>query len=119
MGFLNARRPVSRHAKVNIVLEQHLADQATPLAGQRNDPHVRFVSRLDRFNDIGRVAGGGDSQQHITGMAQAANLSGKNLVERVVIANGSQDLAICRQRDGGQFLALGFETTDQFGSKVL
>ena len=46
-------------------------------------------------------------------------LAGKNLVERVVVGYRGQDRTVGGQRNGRQFLALGFETADQFGDAEL
>ena len=104
---------------MNIVVLEHFADLAAAFAGQRDDAHVGFVGGLDRLDDVGGVAGGRDGEQDIAGMAEAADLLGENLVERVVVADGGQDRAVGGQGDGGQFLALGLEAADQFGGEVL
>ena len=41
-------------------------------------------------HDIGRLATGGKNHQHIPRLAQCPNLSGKNLIESVVISSGGQ-----------------------------
>ena len=119
MGFLNSRRPVGRHAKMNIVFPEHFAHLATTFAGQRNDTHVGFVRRLDRFNDIARIARGGNRQQHIAGMTKAAHLLGENEIEAVIVADSGQNRAVGSQRNRRQFLPLGLETANQLCGKML
>ena len=74
---------------------------------------------LDRFDDVCRVAGSRDGQQHVPGLAKRAYLLGVDDIEAVVVGDGGQDRTVGGQRNGRQFLALGFEAADQFGGKVL
>ncbi len=62
-GTQSARRP-----------DQHLADLAAALAGQRDDVHLALVRRIDRRDDVRRVARRRDREQHVALAAERAHL---------------------------------------------
>ncbi len=74
---------------------------------------------LDGFDDVLRVAGGGDGQQDIARMAERAYLLGKHHVVGVVVGDGGDDRGIGGECDGGQFLALALEAAHQLSGEML
>ncbi|MNR16782.1 hypothetical protein D3C85_1334080 [compost metagenome] len=69
---------------------------------------------LDRLNYVRRVAAGGNGQQHIAGLAQCADLFGKDFVVAVIVGNRGNGRAVGRQGDGWQAGALALEAVEQF-----
>ena len=101
------------------VTEKDHTRRTAVATGQSHNPHAGFVGRFDGFDDIGRVAGCGDSQQDITVTTQTFNLLAEDFFVRVVVADSGQCRAVRGQCDRSERRALHFKTIQQFRRKVL
>jgi hypothetical protein len=81
--------------------------------------HLACVCRFDGRQHVGRVATRGNGQQHVAGLTQGAHLTRENFVEAVIVADGGEDGAVGRQRDGTELGAFTLETPDELGGKML
>ena len=95
------------------------ADLAAALAGQRDDAHLALVRGLDRRDDVGRVAGRRDREQHVALGAERAHLLREHLLERVVVGDRGQDRRVGGERDRRQLRALALEAADHLGGEML
>ena len=72
MHFLNTGRALMRHADMHIGFPQRQLDLSAAPAGQRHHGHFALMRRFNGSQHIGRVAAGGQRQQHVAGLAQFA-----------------------------------------------
>ena len=119
MHFLDARRARVRHVDVDVGVGQHLRDLAAVLAGHGDDAHFAFQCRLDGRQHVARVAGRGNRQQDVAGLAERLHLLAEDLVETVIVADGRDDRRVGGQRDARQRKALALEAADEFRREVL
>jgi hypothetical protein len=63
------------------------ADLAAAAPGERHHGHLALVRGLDGGEHVGRVAAGGQRQQHVAGLAERAHLLGEDAVEVVVVGD--------------------------------
>ncbi len=117
--FLDTHGPIMRYAKMYILIGQQTRHSATFLAGKGNDVHFPFVGRTDRLDHVGRIAAGGESDKDIARLSERLNLSFKNIVKTVVIANGREDGRIGVERNARKRNAVAFKAADQFGNEML
>ena len=75
--------------------------------------------RMDRLDDVRRVAGGGQCPDHVAGPHQGLDLPGEDVAETVVVADGQQVGGIRGQGDRRQGAPLALEPADQLGRDVL
>lgn len=87
MHFLNACRTPVRYAQMDVAGRKKFTDAAAASAGERNDMHRACMCCLHRSNHVGRVAGRGKREQHVTRKPQRLHLFCEYLLERVVVGD--------------------------------
>ena len=119
MDFLDTHGTVMRHTKMDILIAQQAGHTAAFLAGKGDDMHLAFMGGADRLDHVGRIATGGEGDQHVARLTQRLYLAFKYIVETVVIADGSKDRGVGVQRNAGKRDAVAFEPADQLGDEML
>ena len=80
-------------------------------------PDLRAWSRA--LEDVGGVAGGGDAEEDVAGLAEGFDLAGEDLVEAEVVAAGGEDGGVGGEGDGAEGGAVVGEADDELGDEVL
>ena len=77
------------------------------------------MRRVNRTQDVLRVARGRDREQHVGRLAERAHLLREDVRERVVVGDRGQSRAIGRERERRQAGALELEAIQQLAREVL
>ena len=76
-----------------------------PMVDPPSRPRKAIVFSLARFRffqrapDVFRFAGSRQADEHVARHAERRNLTGKNFIESIIVACGSEKSAIARQTD--------------------
>ena len=119
MHLLNPRGAGMRDTNMHIGFAQHMPHLAAIPPGHTDDHHIAGMGCFNGRQDVGRIAAGGDRQQHIARLAQGAHLARKYRVERVIIANRSQDRRVGGQCNCRQFRPFALKTPHEFRAEML
>ncbi|TNC99488.1 MAG: hypothetical protein FD121_224 [Gallionellaceae bacterium] len=119
VNLLDARSALRRDAQMEIGWLQHRTHLAAIAPRHRNHHHLAIMRCGDSVHHIGRIAAGGDGEQHIAFHAECAYLLGEYLFVIVVVGDGGQHGTIRRQGDCGQARTLDLETVDELCREVL
>ena len=114
--FLDACGDVMRndYGMVNLVF------QNTSIPSQQADGvHLPFSGLLHGGNDVGRVPRCGNTDEHVARIAQRLHLSGKDLFETKVIADGRDIGCVRSQGNAGQRPPVLLKTAHEFRRKML
>ena len=114
--LLNARGIVRRGDQAG--LRQVLEAAAIP-AGEGGGRDAQRLGPLQGAQDVGTVAGGADADHQIARPAQGLDLTGEDLLEAIVVADGGEGGAVRGQGDGGEAGALALEASNQFRGQML
>src|SRR5215469_14944120 len=79
-----------------------LAHSAAARACEADGGDVLFASLFEGAENVGRVAGGGDAEKDVSGLAESFDLSREDAVEAIIIAARCKDRAVGRESDGAQ-----------------
>jgi hypothetical protein len=115
MGFLNTRCVVLFDEQWAI-RERQRGTTVSAKEGNRFDPHSARC--LERLEDVGRFRAGGEGDEDVAGLAQGAHLPRKDMLEAVVVGDAGQDGRMRSECDGGQWMAILFIATDEFGGQM-
>ena len=118
MDFLDAGRAVAGHDQA-MVGELFRSDGAAVAAGEAGRYKSLIARRLQRGDDVRRIAGGREPDQEIAFPAKCGDLAGENQVEAEIVAGGGQGGGVGGQRNGRKRPPLGLEADCQFRSNVL
>src|SRR5258706_11427176 len=77
--------------------------------------YVTLVRSFHRAQDIARVAGGGDAEQHVARLADAADLFGEYLIEVIVVADRGERRGVGRERHRRERRALALVAAGELG----
>jgi hypothetical protein len=96
-----------------------VAHSAAACSGEAYGGDLHFAGLFEGAEDVGRVAGGGDAQEEIAGLAECFDLAGKDLVEAEVVAACGEDGGVSGEGDGAKGGAGVGEADDELGDEVL
>ena len=85
------------------------------VAGEADGVDVHLFCLVEGFEDVGRVAGGGDAEEDVAGLAEGFDLACEDLVEAEVVAAGGEDGGVGGEGDGAEGGAVGGEADDKLG----
>jgi hypothetical protein len=71
VNLLDAGRARVRHAQMDVGRGQKFIDAPAALARHRDDVHLARARRFDGGDDVARIAGGGDREQHVAARPSA------------------------------------------------
>jgi hypothetical protein len=101
------------------VVVAEIAHLAAARAGEADGGDAGFAGLFEGVEDVGGVAGGGDSEKDVAGLAEGFDLAGKDLIETEVVAAGGEDGGVGGEGDGAEGGAGVGETDDELGDEVL
>ena len=74
---------------------------------------------MEGFEDVGGVAGGGDAEEDVAGLAECFDLALEEAIEAEVVAACGEDGGVGGEGDGAESGAVDGEAYDEFGDEVL
>ena len=101
------------------VVVAEVAHFAAVVAGEADGGNARFFALVKGFDDVGRVAGGGDAEEDVAGLAEGFDLAGEELIEAEVVTGGGEDGGVGGEGDGAEGGAVDGEADDELGDEVL
>ena len=101
------------------VVVAEVAHLAAVVAGEADGDDVHLAGLMDGVEDVFGVAGGGDAEEDVAGLADSFDLAGEEVVEAVVVAGGGEDGGVGGEGDGAEGGAVDGEADDEFGDEVL
>jgi hypothetical protein len=116
MGLLNVHGDRGRNDDVVIADLAHLA---AAVAGEPDGSDAGFAGLFESVEDVRRVAGGGDAQEDIAGLAERFDLAREDLVEAEVVGAGGENGGVGGEGDGAQGGAVVGEADDELGDEML
>ncbi len=72
------------------------------VAGEADGVDVHLFCLVEGFEDVGGVAGGGDGEEDVAGLAEGFDLALEDAVEAVVVAGGGEDGGVGGEGDGSE-----------------
>ena len=118
VDFLDARGLVVGDDQA-MVGEALGGDAATVAAGEAGSDEAAGTRRLQGLEDVRRIAGGGQSDQHVAGAAEGLDLAGEDAEEPEIIGGGGQRRGVGGQRDRRQSAAVALEADGELRRDVL
>jgi hypothetical protein len=91
---------------------------AAPATAQHQGAHAAGCRQLQRKDEVGGIAAGGEEDQHVAGSAQRLDLPTEDAFKAEVIGDAGQRGAICDQGDGRKSPAVLLVAPDQFLGKM-
>ena len=88
---------------------------AAAVAGEADGDEVLFSGLVEGVEDVGRVAGGGDAEEEVAGLAEGFDLAGEDLVEAEVVGAGCEDGGVGGEGDGAEGGAVVGKADDELG----
>src|SRR3546814_519836 len=119
VNFLDAHGPVVWNAQMDVGVGKELGDLASTLSGQGDDRHFAIVRRFDRPDNVGRVPASGNGNQNVSWLTQGSDLTFKDGIKAIVVADGRKNGGVGVQGYAGQGQAIAFKAADEFSDKVL
>jgi hypothetical protein len=95
------------------------AHEATVVAGEADGGDAGFLCDVEGFDDVFGVAGGGDAEEDVAGLAEGFELAGEDVVEAEVVAGGGEDGGVGGEGDGAEGGAVDGEADDELGDEML
>src|SRR5690606_19510734 len=117
--LVNPGLRAQRHTQFQVIDIQQGRNVATVAAGEGNDLHLFIMSSADGLQQIAAVAAGGYQQQHITWLAQCADLFSVDVVKAVIAGDGGLGGDVATQIEGWQTGPFMVKAVDQAGCKDL
>jgi hypothetical protein len=114
--LLNVHGYSRRDDDVVIAEVTHLA---AVVAGEADGGDADFFGLMKRFYDVGGIAGGGDAEEDIAGLAESFDLALEEVVVAEVVAGGGEDGGVGGEGDGAEGGPIDGEADDEFGDEVL
>jgi hypothetical protein len=96
-----------------------IARFAAAVAGEGDGSYAGLFSLLESLEDVGRVAGSGDAEEDVAGLAEGFELAGEDLVEAEVVAAGGEDGGVGGEGNGAKGGAGVGEADDELGYEML
>ena len=94
-------------------------DLAAVAAGERRGGDAHAARRLQRRDDVGRLAGGGDADGEVAAPADRLDLPREKLLEAEIVADRGERRRVGGQRDRGDRRAVLDVADGQLGREVL
>jgi hypothetical protein len=116
VGLLDVHGDAGGDDDVVVAEGAHLA-AAVPGEADGGDADEPGLS--EGSEDVFGVAGGGDAEEDVAGLAEGLELAGEELIEAVVVAGGGEDGAVGGEGDGAEGGAVDGEANDELGDEVL
>ena len=91
------------------------AHLAAVVAGEADGGDADFFRLVEGGEDVFGVAGGGDGEEDVAGLAKGFELAREDCVEAVVVGGGGEDGAVGGEGDGAEGWAVGGEADDELG----
>ena len=101
------------------VVVAEVAHFAAAVAGEADGGDALSGGLMEGLEDVGGVAGGGDAEEDVAGLAERFDLAGEDLIEAEVVAAGGEDGGVGGESDGAEGGAVVGEADDEFGDEVL
>jgi len=95
------------------------AHLAAVVAGQAESGDAHLLGLVQGFDDVGRVAGGGDTEEDVAGLTESFDLALEETVKAEVVASGRQDGGVGGESDGAQGRPIDGQANDELGHEVL
>ncbi len=89
------------------------------IAGEADGSDALAAGLLECVDDVGGVAGGGDAEEDVSGLAEGLDLACEDLVEAEVVADGGEDGGVRGESNGAEGGAVDGETDDELCDEVL
>jgi hypothetical protein len=102
----------------NVVVAEG-AHVAAVVAGEADGGDADDLGLSDSSDEVFGVAGGGDGQEDIAGLAEGLDLAGEEVVEAVVVAGCGEDRCVGGEGDGAEGRAVDGEADDELGDEML
>ena len=116
VGFLDVHRDVGGDDDVDVGEVFHCA---AVVAGVGDGVEAEGVGQLESADAVLRVAGGGDGEEDVAGLAEGFDLALEDVVEGMVVADGGEDAAVGGEGDGTEGGAVDGEAGYELGYEVL
>jgi len=101
------------------VVVAEVAHLAAAVAGEADGGDVHLLGLMEGVDDVFGVAGGGDAEEEVAGLAEGFDLALEELIEAEVVADGGEDGGVGGEGDGAEGGAVGGEADDELGDEVL
>ncbi len=95
------------------------AHLAAVVAAEADGGDADFFGLVKGLEDVFGVAGGGDAEEDVAGLAEGFDLAGEETIEAVVVAGGGEDGGVGGEGDGAEGGAVDGEADDELGDEVL
>ena len=95
------------------------AHLAAVVAAEANRGNADFLGLVEGLEDVFGVAGGGDAEEDVAGLAERLDLAGEDCVEAIVVACSGEDGGVGGKGDGAEGGAVDGEADDELGDEVL
>src|SRR5258708_21284141 len=119
MDLVYPHRAGMRDVEVEVLGTKHLPQGAAVASGEGDDDEVARLRGPGRLDDVLRVAGRRDGEQHVARVAERFDLLGEHAVEIVVVGDGGERRGVGSERYRGQPRALALEAAHQLRGEVL
>jgi hypothetical protein len=116
VGLLDVHRDFGGDDDVVVAEVGHFA---SAVAGKADGGDVHLFGLMKGIEDVGGVAGGGDAEEDVAGLAEGFDLAREDVVEAEVVAGGGKDGGVGGEGDGAKGGAVGGEADDELGYEVL
>ena len=97
------------------VVIAEIAHLAAVVARVADGDEADLFCLMERVEDVGGVAGGGDGEEDVAGLAEGFDLAGEDTVEAVVVAAGGEDGGVGGEGDGAEGGAIDGEAANELG----
>ncbi len=97
----------------------HGLDLAAVAAAENNTRHRHVSALFQGHKNIRLLPGSGYAKKHVLGACPAGQLSSKDCLVTIVVADGGKDRAIDCQRFGGQCGSFPSQFADEFSGEML
>jgi len=101
------------------VVIAEIAHLAATVAGEADGGEAGFAGLFEGLKDVGRVAGGGDAEEDVAGLAEGFDLASEDLIEAEVVGAGGEDGGVGGEGDGAEGGAGVGEADYELGDEVL
>jgi hypothetical protein len=101
------------------VMVAELAHLAAAVTGEADGVDLLLLGLMQGAEDVLAVTRSGDAEEDVSGLGKRFNLTGEDLLERPVIADGGQDGGVRGEGDGAQGGAIDGEARDKLSDQML